>query len=272
MTDPIASATASQPSPATSDAPRPGVWIVLPTYNEAENIGPISAAILTTLPDATLLVVDDESPDGTGRLADTLAAADPRIRVRHRALKQGLGRAYLDGFGVALAGGATTVVQMDADFSHDPAALPGMVAPIADGTADLVIGSRYTKGGGVVDWGIGRRLVSRGGSIFARIVLGLGPNDLTGGFKAWRSSTLAAVPFDGIHAGGYVFQIETTFRASRAGARVREVPIVFHDRRIGQSKMSRRILVEALFIVVGLWWEELRGRFRRRPAGERSGE
>ena len=170
------------------------MWIVLPTYNEAENIGPISAAILAALPDATLLVVDDESPDGTGRLADALAAADPRVRVRHRAQKQGLGRAYLDGFGVALAGGATTVVQMDADFSHDPAALPGMVAPIADGTADLVIGSRYTKGGGVVDWGIGRRLVSRGGSIFARIVLGLGPNDLTGGFKAWRSSTLAAVP------------------------------------------------------------------------------
>src|SRR4029079_9463143 len=193
----------------------------------------------------------------TGRLADALAAADPRVRVRHRAQKQGLGRAYLDGFAGALAGGATTVVQMDADFSHDPAALPGMVAPIADGTADLVIGSRYTTGGGVgawgggraagvgvVDWGIGRRLVSRGGSIFARIVLGLGPNDLTGGFKAWRSSTLSAVPFDGVHAGGYVFQIEMTFRASRAGARIREVPTTFRDRRVGQSKMSRRIVVE----------------------------
>ena len=267
MTDPIATATASPPSPATSQAPRPGVWIVLPTYNEAENIGPISAAILTTLPDATLLVVDDESPDGTGRLADALAAADPRVRVRHRAQKQGLGRAYLDGFAVALAGGATTVVQMDADFSHDPAALPGMVAPIADGTADLVIGSRYTKGGGVVDWGIGRRLVSRGGSIFARIVLGLGPNDLTGGFKAWRSSTLAAVPFDGVHAGGYVFQIEMTFRASRAGARIREVPITFRDRRVGQSKMSRRIVVEALVVVVQLRAEEIVRRLRRPRAG-----
>src|SRR6187399_551160 len=266
MTEPLATATASPPPSASLDAPRPGVWIVLPTYNEAENIGPIAASVLAALPDATLLVVDDESPDGTGRLADALAAADPRVRVRHRAQKQGLGRAYLDGFGVALAGGATTVVQMDADFSHDPAVLPGMVAPIGDGTADLVIGSRYTKGGGVVDWGLGRRLVSRGGSIFARIVLGLGPNDLTGGFKAWRASTLAAVPFDGVHAGGYVFQIEMTFRASRAGARIREVPITFRDRRVGQSKMSRRIVVEALVVVVQLRAEELSGRlFRRAP-------
>ena len=263
MTDTPAAPTASPRSPAPPDAQRPGVWVVLPTYDEAENIGPISAAILAALPDATLLVVDDESPDGTGRLADDLAAFDPRIRVRHRPVKQGLGRAYLDGFGVALAGGATTVVQMDADFSHDPAALPGVVAPIADGTADLVIGSRYTKGGGVVDWGIGRRIVSRGGSIFARIVLGLGQNDLTGGFKAWRSSTLAAVPFDGVHAGGYVFQIEMTFRASRAGARIREVPITFRDRRVGQSKMSRRIVVEALVVVVQLRAEEIARRLRR---------
>jgi dolichol-phosphate mannosyltransferase len=267
MTGPSATATASPASPASPEAPRPGVWVVLPTYDEAENIGPISAAILAALPDATLLVVDDESPDGTGRLAAALAATEPRIRVRHRAQKQGLGRAYLDGFGVALAGGATTVVQMDADFSHDPASLPGMVAPIADGTADLVIGSRYTKGGGVVDWGIGRRVVSRGGSIFARIVLGLRPNDLTGGFKAWRASTLAAVPFDGVHAGGYVFQIEMTFRASRAGARIREVPITFRDRRVGQSKMSRRIVVEALVVVVQLRAEEIARRLRRPQAG-----
>ena len=262
MTDSRPAATASPPSPAPS-APRPGVWVVLPTYNEAENIGPISAAILEALPDATLLVVDDESPDGTGRLADDLAASDPRIRVRHRPVKQGLGRAYLDGFGVALAGGATTVVQMDADFSHDPADLPGLVAPIRAGAADLVIGSRYARGGAVVDWGLGRRIVSRGGSVFARIVLGLGPNDLTGGFKAWRSSTLAAVPFDGVHAGGYVFQIEMTFRASRAGARIREVPITFRDRRVGQSKMSRRIVVEALVVVVQLRAEEFARRVRR---------
>src|SRR6188768_254694 len=152
MTDPIATATASPPSPATSETLRRGVWIVLPTYNEAENVGPISSAILAALPDATLLVVDDESPDGTGRLADALAAADPRVRVRHRSQKQGLGRAYLDGFGVALGGGAATIVQMDADFSHEPAALPSLIGPIADGSTDLVIGSRYTAGGSVVDW------------------------------------------------------------------------------------------------------------------------
>jgi dolichol-phosphate mannosyltransferase len=244
--------------------PTPAVWVIVPTYNEAENIRPITAAILASLPAATILVVDDGSPDGTGRIADELASADPRIRVRHRTAKQGLGRAYLDGFGVALGGGATVVIQMDADFSHDPAVLPALVAPIEAGEADLVIGSRYTKGGGVVDWGIGRRLISRGGSIFARIVLGLRPSDLTGGFKAWRSSTLAAVPFDGIHAGGYVFQIEMTYRASRAGARIREVPITFRDRRVGQSKMSRRIVVEALVVVVQLRLDELVGWVGRR--------
>ena len=244
--------------------PTPAVWVIVPTYDEAENIRPITAAILESLPAATILVVDDGSPDGTGQIADELAAADPRIRVRHRTAKQGLGRAYLDGFGVALGGGATVVIQMDADFSHDPAALPALVAPIEAGEADLVIGSRYTKGGGVVDWGIGRRLISRGGSIFARIVLGLRPSDLTGGFKAWRSTTLAAVPFDGIHAGGYVFQIEMTYRASRAGARIREVPITFRDRRVGQSKMSRRIVVEALVVVVQLRLDELVGWVGRR--------
>jgi dolichol-phosphate mannosyltransferase len=267
MTDPVATITTPTRSSPAPVAPGAGVWVILPTYDEADNIGPIAAAILASLPAATLLVVDDDSPDGTGRFADALAAADPRIRVRHRALKQGLGRAYLDGFGVALAGGAATIVQMDADFSHDPAALPGLIGPVADGSSDLVIGSRYTRGGGVVDWGIGRRLVSRGGSIFARIVLGLSPNDLTGGFKAWRASTLAAVPFDGVHAGGYVFQIEMTFRASRAGARIRETPITFRDRRVGRSKMSRRIIVEALVVVVQLRAEELSRGLpgRRRP-------
>ena len=190
------------------------LWVILPTYDEAENIGPISAAILTSMPEATLLVVDDGSPDGTGELADALAAADPRIKVRHRTSKQGLGRAYLDGFGRAIEGGAGIVVQMDADFSHDPAVLPALVAPILAGEADLVIGSRYTAGGGVMDWGIGRRVISRGGSLFARVVLRLSPNDLTGGYKAWRADTLAAVPFDGVHAGGYVFQIEIFFSMS----------------------------------------------------------
>jgi dolichol-phosphate mannosyltransferase len=244
--------------------PASAVWVIVPTYDEADNIRPITAAILESLPAATVLVVDDGSPDGTGQIADELAAADPRIRVRHRTAKQGLGRAYLDGFGVALGGGATVVLQMDADFSHDPGVLPSLVAPIVADEADLVIGSRYTKGGGVVDWGIGRRLISRGGSIFARIVLGLRPSDLTGGFKAWRSSTLAAVPFDGVHAGGYVFQIEMTYRASRAGARIREVPITFRDRRVGQSKMSRRIVVEALVVVVQLRLDELVGWVGRR--------
>jgi dolichol-phosphate mannosyltransferase len=264
--------TTVTPAPSTeADAPPAdrvvdgaGAWIVLPTYNEAENLPPISTAILAALPAATLLVVDDGSPDGTGTIADELAAADPRVRVRHRTAKQGLGRAYLDGFGVALAGGATRVIQMDADWSHDPAALPSIVGPIDRDEADLVIGSRYTRGGGVVDWGIGRRVISRGGSLFARLVLGLGPHDLTGGFKAWRAETLAAIPFDGVHAGGYVFQIEMTFRASRRGARVREVPITFRDRRVGQSKMSRRIVVEALVVVVQLRAEELWSRIRRR--------
>ena len=244
--------------------PAPAIWVVVPTYDEADNIRPVTTAILTALPEATVLVVDDGSPDGTGHIADELAAADPRIRVRHRPSKQGLGRAYLDGFGVALGSGAGIVVQMDADFSHAPTSLPSLVAPIIAGEADVVIGSRYTRGGGVVDWGIGRRVISRAGSIFARIVLGLRPNDLTGGFKAWRRETLASVPFDGVHAGGYVFQIEMTYRASKAGARLREVPITFHDRRVGQSKMSRRIVIEAFVVVLQLRFEDLLGRWRGR--------
>ena len=235
---------------------RAGTWVVLPTYNEADNLPGIASAILASLPAAMLLVVDDASPDGTGDLADRLAAADGRIRVLHRAGKEGLGRAYLDGFRVALDAGAGIVVQMDADWSHDPGVLPALVAPVERHEADLVIGSRYTRGGRVEDWGFARRLISRGGSLFARIVLGLRPNDLTGGFKAWRASTLAAIPFAGVHAGGYVFQIEMTYRASRRGARIGEVPVTFRDRRVGQSKMSRRIIVEALFVVLRLRWEE----------------
>ena len=245
--------------PATPGA---GTWVILPTYDEAENLPGIAAAILEALPAATLLVVDDSSPDGTGELADRMAAEEPRIRVRHRAGKAGLGKAYLDGFRVALDGGATSLVQMDADWSHDPKVLPALLEPIVADRADLVIGSRYVRGGKVLDWGIGRRLVSRGGSIFARTVLGLRPHDLTGGFKAWRASTLAAIPFDGVHAGGYVFQIEMTHRASRGGARVAEVPITFQDRRVGRSKISRRIVVEAL------WWVTVWGMRARmgRPA------
>jgi dolichol-phosphate mannosyltransferase len=255
--------TAASPgvTPAGTDA-----WVVLPTYNEAENLEAIATAILASLPAATLLVVDDGSPDGTGEIADRLAAADPRVRVLHRRAKAGLGRAYLAGFEVALAGGATRVLQMDADWSHDPVATPALLGPIDAGTADLVIGSRYVEGGRVVEWGVLRRFVSRGGSLFARIVLGLPANDLTGGFKAWRAATLADLDFAGVHAGGYVFQVEMTYRAQRAGARIREVPITFRDRRVGQSKMSRRIVVEALVVVLQLRWEELRGRGPRRPA------
>jgi len=243
-----------------------GAWVVLPTYDEAENLPGIAAAILDALPGGTLLVVDDAAPDGTGQLADRLAADDPRIRVRHRPGKAGLGRAYLDGFGVALAGGAGIVLQMDADWSHDPAVLPRLIAPIEAGTADLVIGSRYTSGGGVQDWGVARRVISRGGSLFAKLVLRLPANDLTGGFKAWRATTLSALPFEGVRAGGYVFQIEMTYRATRLGARIREVPITFRDRRVGRSKMSRRIIVEALLVVLTLRWEELRGRHPATPA------
>jgi dolichol-phosphate mannosyltransferase len=259
-----AGAPAADAAPASTGAAGPalgtGTWVILPTYNEADNLPGIAVAILDALPGATLLVVDDGSPDGTGGLADGLATTDPRVRVKHRSAKQGLGRAYLDGFGEALGGGATTVIQMDADWSHDPSSLPRLIAPIDAGKADLVIGSRYTKGGRVEDWGLVRRIISRGGSTFARVVLSLRPHDLTGGFKAWRATTLASVPFEGVRAGGYVFQIEMTYRASRLGARVAEVPITFRDRRVGQSKMSRRIVVEALVVVVGLRWDELRGR------------
>jgi dolichol-phosphate mannosyltransferase len=231
--------------------------VILPTYNEAANLGSISSAILERLPGATLLVVDDASPDGTGRLADELASAEPRIRVRHRAAKQGLGPAYLDGFAVALASGAERVIQMDADWSHDPGYLPGLVAALDE--ADVAIGSRYVAGGGVRDWGLLRRLISRGGSLFARAVLRLHQHDLTGGFRAWRAEALANLPRDGIHSGGYVFQIEMLYLAARLGARIVEVPIIFRDRRVGVSKMSRRIIVEAFVVVLRLRWDELRG-------------
>jgi dolichol-phosphate mannosyltransferase len=247
---------------ASTDARYSDVWVVLPTYNEKENLPAIAPAILEQLPGSTLLVVDDSSPDGTGEIADAMAADNQRVKVLHRAGKEGLGKAYISGFQGALEQGAARLVQMDADWSHDPRYLPDMVDALAD--HDLVIGSRYVDGGGVVNWGLMRRFISRGGSIFARTVLHLRPNDLTGGFKAWRRDTLAALPWDQLHSGGYVFQIETTFRASRAGARVTEVPIVFVDRVVGASKMSRRIIFEALAVVLQLRWEELRHRRLRR--------
>jgi len=247
------------------------VWVVLPTYNEIENLPAIAPAILDRLPGSTLLVVDDSSPDGTGELADRMASENPRVQVLHRAEKQGLGRAYVAGFRQALAAGAGRVVQMDADWSHDPVYLAQLVdhlggtGPTSQGAgADLVIGSRYVKGGAVRNWGLMRKMISRGGSTFARTVLRLSPTDLTGGFKAWRGPMLASLPWDRLHSGGYVFQIESTFLASRYGARVAEIPIVFVDRRLGASKMSRRIIFEAFVVVLRLRWEELRGRLPRR--------
>ena len=241
--------------------PYAGTCVVLPTYNEIENLPQIAPAILAALPGSILLVVDDSSPDGTGKLADEMAAHDERIKVVHRPQKQGLGRAYVTGFRSALETDAQHIVQMDADWSHDPKYLPALVDALAQN--DLVIGSRYVAGGGVRNWGTTRRVVSLGGSLFARTVLRLSPHDLTGGFKAWRRATLSALPWQHLHSGGYVFQIETTFLASRAGATIAEVPIVFVDRRLGASKMSRRIIFEALAVVLRLRWDELRGRLPR---------
>jgi dolichol-phosphate mannosyltransferase len=224
------------------------VWVVLPTYNEIDNLQAISTAILDHLPRATVLVVDDASPDGTGDLADRLAGADDRIRVLHRAGKEGLGKAYRHGFRVALDGGAGIVVQMDADFSHDPAELPRLLGAIADG-ADVAIGSRYVPGARVEGWPLSRRLISRGGGRYASMLLGLPVKDPTGGFKCFRADALRSIGLSGLQAGGYAFQIETTYRAARLGLRVVEVPITFRDRTRGNSKMSAGIAVEAAWRV-----------------------
>ncbi len=224
------------------------VWLVLPTYNEAENLESMVAAVREHLPThSRVLVVDDSSPDGTGEIADRLAADDADLEVLHRPVKDGLGRAYVEGFGRALAGGADLIAQMDADFSHDPADLPRLLTATAD--ADLALGSRYVPGGGVEDWGPIRRLISRGGSFYARTILGLGVHDLTGGFKVFRRSLLERLDLETISAQGYTFQVETTYRAIGAGARVVEVPIVFRDRQLGRSKMSSRIVAEAIWRV-----------------------
>ena len=224
-------------------------WLVLPTYNEAANLAVVVEAARANLPTgARILVVDDNSPDGTGEIADRLAAADPAIEVLHRAGKEGLGPAYIAGFRRALEGGADFVLEMDCDLSHDPADLPRLLAAAMDG-ADLVIGSRYVAGGGVADWGPLRRVVSRGGSLYAHWVLGLGVRDLTGGFKCFRRKTLQAIDLDAVEAKGYAFQIEMTYRAIEAGATVREVPILFRDRRAGVSKMSGTIVLEAIWQV-----------------------
>jgi dolichol-phosphate mannosyltransferase len=235
-------------------SPVPAAWLVLPTYNEAENLEKIVRAALPQLASATddhhILIVDDGSPDGTGDIADRLAGELEPVEVLHRTAKEGLGRAYLAGFTRALASGADLVLEMDADFSHDPADLPRLIE--ASAGADLVLGSRYVSGGGVTDWGLFRRMLSRGGSWYARVVLGVPVRDLTGGFKCFRRRTLEGIDYQDTHADGYGFQIELTYRAIKAGFRVREVPIVFRDRTEGTSKMSPRIAIEAVWKVPAL--------------------
>ena len=226
-------------------------WLIVPTFNEAPNVEPLVDALRGVLPQSRrILIVDDSSPDGTGRLADQLAASNDDVEVLHRPQKQGLGPAYLDGFRRALDGGAELVIQMDADFSHDPAYVTRLID--AARNADLVLGSRYVSGGGVTEWGPIRRLISRGGSAYARIWLGVPVQDLTGGFKCWRRETLEAIDLDSVDSKGYAFQVEMTFRAIEAGLRVAEVPIVFRDRRVGKSKMTRGIVAEAIWRVPAL--------------------
>jgi dolichol-phosphate mannosyltransferase len=231
-----------------------GTWLILPTYNEAENIEAVVRAALAQLEQTdgphTVLIVDDDSPDGTGEIADRLAGELDRVRVLHRTAKQGLGRAYLAGFAVALEDGAELVLEMDSDFSHDPADLPRLIA--AAGAADVVLGSRYVPGGGVANWGWMRRAVSWGGCAYARIVLGLPVRDLTGGYKCFNARVLRSLDLTGVHADGYGFQIEMTYRAVKAGFTVAEVPILFRERSVGQSKMTPRIALEAVWKVPAL--------------------
>jgi dolichol-phosphate mannosyltransferase len=233
-------------------------WLVLPTYQEAENLDTVVASALAHLPGPRrVLIVDDNSPDGTGEIAEHIAAEREEVCVLHRPGKDGLGRAYVAGFRAALAGGADLVLQMDADFSHDPADLPRLVEATA--LADVALGSRYVPGGETVNWGPLRRTISRGGSAYARRVLGLEVRDLTGGFKCFRRQVLQQLDLGSLRAHGYAFQVETTYRALQAGFRVAEVPITFRDRRVGESKMSRAILAEAVWRVPAM-------RLRRRRA------
>ncbi len=222
--------------------------IVVPTYNEHDNVRGIAERLLAALPTTELLFVDDNSPDGTGAVLDELAAAQPRLHVMHRAGKLGLGTAYIEGFGWGLARGFDYLFEMDADGSHDPSYLPQMLALAEDG-ADVVVGSRYVPGGGTENWGFGRKLISRGGSLYARTILGVDVRDVTAGFICWRRAALEAIDLATITSNGYSFQIEMKYRALKKGLRLVETPIVFIDRRVGQSKMSRAIFAEALLKV-----------------------
>ena len=235
--------------------------VCLPTYNERENLEPMVRALgeQLDLERDQVLVIDDNSPDGTGEAADALAAELAWVEVLHRPAKAGLGPAYIAGFRRALAAGAELVLEIDCDFSHDPKDVPRLIAT-CEGGADLALGSRWVQGGGTVNWGTGRTLVSRGGSLYARAILGVDVRDLTGGFKCFRRAVLAQIDLDAIAAKGYGFQIETTFRALRAGFKVVEIPITFVDRRVGESKMDGSIVVEAMLQVPALRYRALRGR------------
>jgi dolichol-phosphate mannosyltransferase len=248
-----------------SQSPQRGpAWLVLPTYNEAENIEAFVAAVREQVPaSAQLLIVDDSSPDGTGRIADRLAERHDDVNVLHRTDKEGLGPAYIAGFRHALAAGAGLVLEMDSDFSHDPAYLPRLLEGAE--RADLTIGSRYVAGGGVSDWGRVRQAISRGGSAYARLVLGVRVRDLTGGFKCFRREVLEAIDLDTIQAHGYAFQVEMTYRAIQHGFEVLEVPIVFRERRAGASKMDASIVAEAI-------WRVPRLRLGGRPRSAQSGQ
>ncbi len=223
--------------------------IIIPTYNERENLRAMAAAVLEVLPETHLLVVDDNSPDGTGDVADELAEKDERVHTMHRPGKMGLGTAYVEGFRWGLERGYELLWEMDCDFSHDPRYLPDMLAAMDDG-ADLAIGSRYVAGGGTDNWGLGRKILSRGGGFYARMVLGLPVNDLTSGFRCYRRTVLETISLDDLRSEGYAFQIEMAYKTYKAGFHIQEVPIVFVDRRVGQSKMSSKIVVEA---VLGVW-------------------
>jgi dolichol-phosphate mannosyltransferase len=224
----------------------PKAVICLPTYNERENLEPMLRALADK--DARVLVIDDNSPDGTGELADRLAAELDHVDVLHRDRKEGLGPAYLAGFRRALADGADLVLEMDCDFSHDPNDVPRLIGAVEAG-ADLALGSRYVQGGGVRNWGLLRRLISAGGSFYARVILGVKVRDLTGGFKCYRRAVLETIDLDAVDSKGYAFQIETTYRVLRAGFEVVEVPITFADREVGGSKMSKAIVAEAIWKV-----------------------
>jgi dolichol-phosphate mannosyltransferase len=234
--------------------------VCLPTFNERENLEPMIRALGERLDVERdqVLVIDDSSPDGTGAIADELAAELPWVDVLHRAVKEGLGPAYIAGFRRALSGSAELVLEVDCDFSHDPDDVPRLIAACEDG-ADLAIGSRWVEGGGTVNWGRGRIVISRGGSFYARTILGVGIRDLTAGLKCYRRDVLETIALDRVTAKGYGFQIETTYRTLLAGFRVVEIPITFTDRRVGESKMSGAIVVEAMLQVPVLRWRALRG-------------